>query len=465
MATGSQPNPQPSPRPVEPRLAFRSALGRYKASRLAAIRLAQGLSPSADRIRPAGTAEEITEHLDQPAAVEVLVGRLPIGSRLALSLFAVTEASAMPAAGLAHALEILGADPVTSLVRLLELGLLAIEPIAELGPVDDFAAALEHLGRAPIQVRPHPSVPRAIRAVRPEGRPPSADGPVGQVRESDGLEPILRLGALWQRAVAEPIRQTQQGTLYKRDRERVAEDPVLTGPIADAMAPLPDLAAFWLALARRIGLIEPDASGQRLLAAPPDFWSDNAVHLLQMIATGWLSLRAWHEPAGAVAPADSDAGGEEPALPYLRPALLSWLATLDEPEWVALDELAAYLAARSSTWDRLTIATAPAGDAAEPAARARRSYRPRRRRCRVGAVRRAAGLARGPSRRAGRSCWRRSCWVRPIRSAWSAPPRSAGPGAAWCRSPRWGAMSWRPARRRRPARRSSSSCSCSRTSR
>ncbi len=169
MATGSQPNPQPSPRPVEPRLAFRSALGRYKASRLAAIRLAQGLSPSADRIRPAGTAEEITEHLDQPAAVEVLVGRLPIGSRLALSLFAVTEASAMPAAGLAHALEILGADPVTSLVRLLELGLLAIEPIAELGPVDDFAAALEHLGRAAIQVRPHPSVPRRSERFGPRG--------------------------------------------------------------------------------------------------------------------------------------------------------------------------------------------------------------------------------------------------------------------------------------------------------
>jgi hypothetical protein len=324
MATGSQPYPQPSPRPVEPRLAFRSALGRYKASRLAAIRLAQGLMPSTDRIRPVGTAEEITEHLDQPAAVEALVGRLPIGSRLALSLFAVTEASAMPAAGLAHALEVMGADPIASLVRLLELGLLAIEPIAELGPVDDFASALELLGRSPIQVRPHPSVPRAIRAVRPEGRPPAIEGPVGQVREADGLEPILRLGALWQRAGAEPIRQTQQGTLYKRDRERVAEDPVLAGPIADAMAPLPDLATLWLVLARRIGLIEPDASGQRLMAAAPDFWSDNAVHLPQMIATGWLSLRTWYEPAGAVAPSDSDAVAIEPALPYLRPALLFW---------------------------------------------------------------------------------------------------------------------------------------------
>ena len=146
MATGSPPNPPPSPRPSDPRLAFRMALARYKVSRLAAIRLAQGMMPAEDRIRPAGTAEELTEHLDQPAAVEALAARLPIGSRLAVSLLAVTEATAMPAAGLAHALEILGADLAAAIVPLLELGLLAIEPNAELGPVDDFAAALARRG-------------------------------------------------------------------------------------------------------------------------------------------------------------------------------------------------------------------------------------------------------------------------------------------------------------------------------
>jgi hypothetical protein len=361
MATAMQPNPPPSPRPSDPRLAFRMAMGRYKASRLAAIRLAQGLSPSADRIRPAGTAEELTEHLDQPAAVAALAARLPAGSRLALSLLAVTEATVMPAAGLSHALEVLGADPATSLVHLLDLGLLAIEPCTELGPVDDFAMALERAVPARIQVLAHPSVLRAVRAVRPEGKAPTADGPIGQVRESDGLEPILRLGALWQRAGAEPIRQTQQGPLYKRDQERILEDPVLAGPIADAIAPLPDLAALWLALGQRVGLIEPDASGQRLMAASPDFWSDNAVHLSQMIAVAWLTLRAWQEPAGALPPLDPDAAASEPALPFLRPAVLFWLATLDEREWVPLDDLAGHLAARSPAWDRSTITDAPDG--------------------------------------------------------------------------------------------------------
>jgi hypothetical protein len=338
------------------------ALSRYKVSRLAAIRLAQGMMPAEDRIRPAGTAEELTEHLDQPAAVEWLAARLPVGSRLAVSLLAVTEATTMPAAGLAHALQVLGTDPAAALVPLLELGLAAIEPNAELGPIDDFAAALGHQAAGRVHIVVHPMVLRVIRSVRPEGRLAAVEGAIGQVRESDGLEPILRLGALWQRAGAEPIRQTQQGTLYKRDRERVMEDPVLAGPISDAMAPLADLAGFWLALARRVGLVEPDASGQRLMAASPDFWSDNAVHLPQMIATGWLSMRAWQEPTGSVAPAVAEPDADEPALPYLRPALLLWLATLDESEWAALDDLAAHLAALSPAWDRLTIPAATGVD-------------------------------------------------------------------------------------------------------
>src|SRR5690348_13567412 len=86
MATGSRPNPPPSPRPADPRQAFRWALARYKGSRLAAIRLAQGLSPTEDRIRPAGTAEEVAERLDQPATVEALAAGLPLGSRLAATL-------------------------------------------------------------------------------------------------------------------------------------------------------------------------------------------------------------------------------------------------------------------------------------------------------------------------------------------------------------------------------------------
>ncbi len=83
----------------------------------------------------------------------------------------------MPVAGLAHALAVLGAEPAAALVRLLELGLLAIEPNAELGPVDDFAVVLKRTSAADLQVLVHPTVPHAVRTVRPEGGLPAVARP------------------------------------------------------------------------------------------------------------------------------------------------------------------------------------------------------------------------------------------------------------------------------------------------
>ncbi len=269
---------------------------------------------------------------------------------------------------------------------LLEAGarVMAVEPNAEFGPVDDLAAAIAPARTPAARLLAHPAVPRALRAVRPEGHPPAAAGPVGQVREADSLEPLLRLGALWQRAGAEPIRQTQQGALYKRDRERVAEDPVLADAIADALAPMPDPAAFWLALGQRVGVVERDETGQRITAASPSFWSDNAFHLPQMIATGWLALKGWLETSGASGVDGSSAG--ESALLYLRPAVLLWLATMEESEWVTLDDLAAHLAARCPDWDRERLADetgggdgAAAGPTAPASTTARRGSAARKR--------------------------------------------------------------------------------------
>ena len=299
---------------AEPRLAFRTALSRYKGGRLAAIRLAQGTLRDGTRIRPVGNADEITEHLDQPAAVEALVARLETGSRLALSLFALTETTSISLAGLVHTLRILGAEPTGSIMKLLELGLLAIEPSAELGPVDDFRAVLERGNPTRLRLRAHPAVTNGVRTTRPDIAPPKLAGPVRQVRESDGLEPILRLGALWQRVGAEPLRQTHQGTLYKRDRDRLTEDPVLACSIADALKPLARLPELWLELARHVGLIERDPAGDRLLAASFEFWTDNAVHLPQMIATRWIGLQSWQELEATSAAANA----ADTALPFLR---------------------------------------------------------------------------------------------------------------------------------------------------
>jgi hypothetical protein len=338
------------------RLAYRAALSRYKGARLAAIRLAQGALPDGSRIRPVGSADEIAEHLDQGAAVGALVARLSVDSRLALSLFALTETTTISMAGLTHALGILGVEPIVATVRLLELGLLAIDPGPELWPVDDFHTVLERGNPAQVRLRVHPVVPHGVRTARPEGGLLKVAGPVSQVRESDGLEPLLRLGALWQRVGAEPLRQTNQGMLYKRDRERVSEDVVLTGPVADALGPLPDPAALWLALGRHVGLIELDPTGERLLAAPPEFWTDNAVHLPQMIATGWMAMRTWQESEGmTVAKTEASL-----AVPYLRIAVMLWLAALGDSDWVAVDDLAEHLSSRWPRWDRVSLLEEPA---------------------------------------------------------------------------------------------------------
>ena len=116
-------------------------------------------------------------------------------------------------------------------------------------------------------LRVHPAVSKTIPTTRPEGNLPVSAGPIGQVREPDGLEAVIRLAALWQRVGAEPLRQTQQGVLYKRDRDRIDLDRVLSAPIADSFVALADSPSLWLALARRIGLIELDVGGERLLAA------------------------------------------------------------------------------------------------------------------------------------------------------------------------------------------------------
>ena len=367
-----------APRPHsanEPRSAYRAALGRYKGALLAAIRLAQGASPDDFRIRPRGNADEITEHLDEPAAVLALFARLSPGSRLALSLYGLTESTSFSVAGLSLALRILETEPAPAIVKLLELGLLAADPDANSGPVDEFGEVLESRDPLRVFLRVHPAVSRSIRTTRPEGHLPISVGPIAQIREPDGLEAVIRVAALWQRVGAEPLRQTQQGVLYKRDSDRIDLDPVLAAPIADSFVPLPDSPSLWLALARRVGLIELDAGGERLLAADHEFWTENEFHLPQMIATSWLALEDWYE-VKSEAPAGKEA---ESAAAYIRPALLLWLSTLAESEWVALDDLAGHLTALWPAWSRLSLVGEPDENSRPgplPASRGRSRARP-----------------------------------------------------------------------------------------
>jgi hypothetical protein len=107
------------------------------------------------------------------------------------------------------------------------------------------------------------------------------------------------------------------------------------------------MALLWIALARSVGLIVPEANSDRLIAAAPEYWGENAVHLPQMVATRWLALRDWHEQAGM----RNEASPAELSMPYARASILLWLARMPEESWLAIEDLANHLATLAPGWN------------------------------------------------------------------------------------------------------------------
>lgn len=354
---------EPSAVEVAPREAYRLALRSYDGAALAALALSLGLTdPPSGR---ATLAARIADHLEEARSVERAALGLPPEVRLALTLMAVTETHAWPVRALRHALRVLGVAADWVVPALAERGLVAVA-LEKGSMVRDPSAVFETPEGASATVHAHPAAVASARSVLPV----SDDGPIRceavvRPRETDGLEPVIRLSAVWQRVVDAPLRQTQQGILYKRDRDRIEDDAVLAGPIADAIEPIPDMASFWLVLAREVGLLESAAGSERITAAPPSYWPDNALHLPRMVSLRWLTLRQWHEQGGM----QREGASAELALPYVRPSILLWLATLGEDEWVTIADLSTFLRSLSPHWAAASFLEIPGpGQVAEPAA-------------------------------------------------------------------------------------------------
>jgi hypothetical protein len=326
-----------APLPEPPLAAYRAALQRYDQVRLLQIhKLSGGAEVGAShKVRPDWVVERLSEHR---IAERLLADVLP-ASKTALSLFALSETYSWSVAGMTLALTALGIDPDPAIHPLLERGLLALRD-SEPAPTP-----------TPAKLLAHPAAVNASRTVLTEAAGPPVAGPVRQIRESDGLEPILRMAAVWQRVVESPLRQTLQRTFFKRDRERIEDDAVIAGPISDAFEPLPDMALVWIELARSVALLNDEPGSDRIIAAAPDYWSDNSVHLPQMVATRWLGLRNWHEQGGMI----SEGTPTELALPYMRPVIMLWLAKCEPEEWIALEDLAAHLDGLAPGWHVTTI--------------------------------------------------------------------------------------------------------------
>lgn len=333
---------------ADPRFVFRTLLGRTPLAFLRALAAERG--HESDAVRAATLAAELTDLLDDPLALAAARKGLSDEDRLALGLYGLTESKRWPLAGLRHALRALAVDADAVVAGLVQRGLLAVDFPPERESADP-AVAITSSSPGDLEIWAHPSLTFGGRLRIPADPLPAISEPVVQIRESDGLEPILRLAALWQRTGAGPLRRTQQGVLYKRDRERIEEDGVLSAAVDDALVEQPSLPALWIGLARRVGLIHVDPADESLQAAPAEFWTENAVHLPQMIASAWLGLRSWNEW--------SEPTPESPTsglpLAFLRPAALLWLASIEPDAWTTLDDLAARLDAHAPGWERTTF--------------------------------------------------------------------------------------------------------------
>lgn len=360
-ATGSAPARAVSPfaDDADPRFVFRTLLGRQPLHALRAVALARGHESEA--ARASTLAGELTELLDDPFGLREARNGLSDADRTVMGLFGLAEARSWPLAGLRLALAALAVDADATLLGLVRRGLIAVEATADVEGMDP-ASLIVSPAAGEVEIWAHPSLTLGGK-LPATARPPEAAGAISKARESDGLEPVLRLAALWQRAGAGPLRRTQQGVLYKRDSERIEEGGLLAAPVDDVLAELPDLPSLWMGLARRVGLLVVDRSDDSLQAATAEFWTENAVHLPQMLASAWLGLRSWDERG---APTSDSPPHPGPPLACLRPAVLLRLAALDPEAWTTLDSLSLALDADAPGWERL-------GAEDESAANARRA--------------------------------------------------------------------------------------------
>ena len=349
------------PTPSDPLDDYRLALKRYEG--LSLVELLRGYGHPEPMPRPGLLADAVMDALAEPGAAAHRLSGLSRDARMAMGLVALTDSPRWPAAGLALGLQCLGAAPGEAIGELLDAGLLAAIPGPDGPPVLDAARAFAS-GRVPegMTLLAHPAARAAAITLLPVAETLPTIDAVRQQREADGLEPILRLAALWQIVDEAPLRRTQQDTLYKRDRERVDDDPVLAGPIVDALEPLPDAPSLWLELARGVGLVADEAGSDRVVAATAEFWADNAYHLSQMILQRWLGLATWHEQAGMQGPGAAATLGP----PFARGTAMLWLATLGPEDWVSLDELHATLSRLATGWDLPALGMADSTSKARP---------------------------------------------------------------------------------------------------
>jgi hypothetical protein len=235
-------------------------------------------------------------------------------------------------------------DGLQSVHNLLHAGLLFPELPETCKRLRSFNHWLTQSGERGPAVFSHPSV--LARAIREDlGLPacPRAPGPPGSVHEADGLEWLLRLSVVWQLAQAEPLRRTQQGEFFKRDQDRLRNDPLLNHQPADHLAELSDL-AFWTAeLASVVGILQ-ETDGEWRAGVTPATWPQG---LLPTLACLWTALPDTSLPIKISAQEEGESGNPMPSAILLS---LLYLSRLDENDWAKVEDVVLWISTHHPYW-------------------------------------------------------------------------------------------------------------------
>jgi hypothetical protein len=291
---------------------------------------------------------------------------LPAGCRRLLALIGLSGQLRWPVGNLIELLTALGEeDALSALVALLENGLLYPD-LADGGPrlrCQTFEEWLSLGSGQALQVCSLASVTnRALQenlglpdlsSPMVPGELPPGDGqaalqllltPASAVREADGVEWLLRLAILWQEASLSPLRRTQQGAFFKRDLDRLQNDPLLGSQAADSLVDLPDIGQFTAALALAAGiLVEHD--GEVSAGVFPEVWSVNLPAVLQTLWSALPRLQQWNGTRGGAV--DNRVGNPYPAA-YLLCALL--LLPMREDHWCPVAAITRWVVEHHPYW-------------------------------------------------------------------------------------------------------------------
>jgi hypothetical protein len=163
------------------------------------------------------------------------------------------------------------------------------------------------------------------------------------VQESDGLDLLVRLAALWQQVHGGPLRRTQSAGFFKRDLERLRGDSVLNAPPPDQLAAVPDPALLAVVLAGGLGLL-CDVDDELHAGTFPPAWEEGLPAALASLWAALLEQETWN-PCHGWRP-------EAHAHPYASAWLLAMvlLSRLPPDHWAAPASLDEWMLTHHPYW-------------------------------------------------------------------------------------------------------------------